>query len=73
MKVTALVPDDLIKDVQHFAMGGNLTESLLIALNEWVASRKLRSLGVEIRKQPLEFAPRFSAARVRGASRRRSL
>lgn len=35
MKVTALIPDELIEKVKAKSGGKNITESLIIALNEW--------------------------------------
>ncbi len=44
MKVTTLIPDDLIVEVKHYAGGKNLTESLISALKEWVSQRKIKEL-----------------------------
>ncbi len=69
MKVTAIIPEELIKEVHHYGRGKNLTQSLRIALLEWVALKKLRELNEEIRKNPIEFEDEFSAEKVRGLTR----
>lgn len=71
MKVTALIPDELIKDVKHFAGGKNLTESLVIALEEWLSLKKVHALNEEIMKKPLEFSKDFSAHEIREINRKR--
>ncbi len=40
MKVTALIPDELVNEVKYLTQGKNITESLTIALNEWVENQK---------------------------------
>lgn len=42
MKVTALIPDELVEEVKHLTQGKNITDSLIIALNEWVESQKTK-------------------------------
>ena len=44
MKVTALIPDDLVNEVKEVASGKNLTESLIIALRDWLNIQKLKGL-----------------------------
>ncbi len=71
MKVTALIPDELVNDVKHFAGGKNLTESLVIALEEWLSLKRIHSLNDQISKQPLQFSKDFSAAKAREVNRKR--
>jgi hypothetical protein len=71
MKVTALIPDELVNDVKHFAGGKNLTESLVTALEEWLSLKKVHALNDEISKKPLQFSKDFSAAKVREVNRKR--
>jgi len=61
MKVTALIPDDLIKNVKQLTGGKNITESLITALEEWISLKKIQSLNENIMKKPLEFSKDFSA------------
>ena len=71
MKVTALIPDELVNDVKHFAGGKNLTESLVTALEEWLSLKKIKHLNEDIMKKPLEFSKDFSAIKNREINRRR--
>lgn len=71
MKITALMDDELIRDVRTFSGGKNITESLVIALNDWLRIQKLRRLNAEIEKAPLHFADSFSASSVRRLNQRR--
>ena len=70
MKVTALIPDKLIDQVQAHAKGKNLTESLLKAVGEWSDLQKVRQLNQVVAKRPLKFTGTFSATRVRNLSRK---
>ncbi len=71
MKVTALIPDQLIGEISRYAAGSTLTESLVRALREWLALQKIGRLNKKIRKKPLQFAQDFSAEQVRRVNRRR--
>jgi len=55
MKVTALIPDELVKEVRQFASGKNLSESLIIALKEWSSIQKLKALKKKSRKNLSSF------------------
>jgi hypothetical protein len=70
MKVTALIPDKLVHEVQGFAKGKNLTESLVTALSEWNQQQKIRELYASVNSHPLHFAKEFSARRVRAINRK---
>lgn len=69
MKVTALIPDDLIIEVKHYAGGKNLTESLISALKEWVSQQKIKELNKQLKKKPLQFMDDFSADTIRSINR----
>ena len=71
MKVTALIPDELVNDVKHFAGGKNLTESLVTALEEWLSLKKVHALNDEIIKKPLLFSKGFSAQIIREVNRKK--
>lgn len=71
MKVTALLPDEVVREVSQTAHGKNLTESLVIALKEWLALKKLSRLNEKIIKQPLKFQADFSAEKIRSLNRER--
>ncbi|MFC2145421.1 DUF2191 domain-containing protein [Actinomycetota bacterium] len=70
MKVTAIISDELIKEVKNLTKGKNITESITIALKEWLALKKVKELNQVISKEPLEFNVDFSAERARESSRR---
>lgn len=69
MKVTALIPDDLVKEVNAQARGKTLTECLVIALNEWLAFKKISCLNRVVETDPLRF--QLSASQLRSRNRRR--
>ncbi len=71
MKVTALMPDDLVQEIKRYSTGRNLTESLVGALREWLAARKLRELNADLEKHPLDFGDGVSASSLRSANRNR--
>ncbi len=70
MKVTALLPDQLVSQVKAHAKGKTLTESLTIALREWLQLKKIAQLNQDVKDRPLEFQKGFSSAKVRGLSRK---
>ncbi len=69
MKVTAIIKDNLISEVRKLAKGRNLTESLTIALKEWVALKHIKKLNSIVSEHPLEFRSGFSASGVRDLNR----
>ncbi|HEY4656755.1 MAG TPA: type II toxin-antitoxin system VapB family antitoxin, partial [Cyclobacteriaceae bacterium] len=42
MKVTALLPEDLIQEVRKASGGKNITESIRIALEDYIARQRLK-------------------------------
>lgn len=70
MKVTAIISDDLIEEVKKHSRGRNLTESLTIALKEWLAAKKIKDLNNMIKESPLEFNPDLSANKIRDINRK---
>ena len=69
MKVTAIISDNLISEVKKYAKGKNLTESLTIALKEWLAVKRIKELNNLVKESPLEFNESFSAETIRGINR----
>ena len=55
MKVTALIPDDLISDVKEYTRGSTLTEAITIALKEWVDIYNIKELNKEISQNPIHI------------------
>lgn len=67
MKVTAIIPDELIKEAKLLSNAKNITDTLIIALNAYVAIEKLKAMGKEINKKPMKF--RYSAEEIRELNR----
>lgn len=70
MKVTAIIPDELVTEVKTLARGKNITESLILALDEWRKLKRLQGLNELIGKKPLKFKSGFSAFSVRALNRK---
>ena len=60
IKVTALIPDDLINNVVKLSKGKNITDSLSIALEYYVHRKKIE-----------QFQEGFSAEGIRELNRRK--
>ena len=71
MKVTAIIPDEIIADVQKYTGGKNITDSLIKALNDWLYTRRIKDLDQMLVEEPLEFREGYSASRVRNLSNRK--
>lgn len=69
MKVTALLSEDLIEEVKKLSGGKNITESITIALREWVAQKKIEEVTGFVTAEPLAFYGNFSAQSVRDLNR----
>ncbi len=59
MKVTALIADDLVAEVQRISGGKNITESITIALKHYLDSQKINKVFEEIESEPLVFREDF--------------
>lgn len=70
MKVTALIPDELVSEVKTKAGGKTLTDSLVVALSEWVSLKRLKELNEELEKSPLMFKDDYTSQKVRQINRR---
>ncbi len=70
MKVTGSLPDQLIEEVRAHAKGQTLTESLTLALEDWLRLKKISCLNEQVQRQPLEFSKNFSAGRTRALKQR---
>ncbi len=65
MKITALIPDNLIEEVKDYTNGKNITESLIKALSEWLQMQKIKKLNSTISKNPLKFQKEFPPEETR--------
>ncbi|MBM3713964.1 MAG: DUF2191 domain-containing protein [Actinobacteria bacterium] len=70
MKVTTIIPDELISSLKKYAKGATLTESLSIALKEWINLKVIKELNDIVRDKPLEFNYSFSAKKIREINRK---
>ena len=68
MKVTAIINDDLVQSVVKLTHGKNITEGLVIALEDYVYRKKIEELIAGIENEPLQF--RNSAEELREQNRR---
>jgi hypothetical protein len=71
MKVTALLPEKMIAEVRKLSKGKNITDSLRIALKEWIELKHITDLNGRIAAKPMEFTAEYSAPKVRELNRRR--
>ena len=70
MKITAILPDDLIHDVQEYSGGKNITDSLIRALTDWLYAKRIEKLNHELKDEPLQFKEGFSAEYIRKLNKR---
>lgn len=68
MKVTAIIPDDLIADAMELSKAETITETLKVALVNYIRSQKVKQIGATIVSEPLEF--KYSAQELRDLNRR---
>ncbi len=71
MKVTALIPDELVEKVRKTTGGKNITESIIIALKSYLSNQKINRLIDEVEKDPLSFNEDFVAYGIRDLNRNR--
>ena len=67
MKVTAIIDDALIKEAIRYSNAKSTTEAVKIALQEYIALKRLRELGNQIKTKPLKF--NHSADEIRSLNR----
>jgi len=67
MKVTAIIPDELVKETQTLSNAKNITEAMIIALNSYVSLEKLKAMGEAINENPLQF--KYTAQEIRDLNR----
>jgi hypothetical protein len=69
MKVTALLPDNIVEEVKKLSGGKNITESLVIALKDYISRQKIRKAVQKLKDKPLQFKDNFTAEKVRSLNR----
>lgn len=67
MKVTAIIPDELVKEAKSLSNAKNITEAMIIALNSYVSLEKLKAMGKAINKKPLQL--NYTAQEIRKLNR----
>ena len=69
MKVTALISDELISRVRKVSGGKNITESLTIALEEYLKQKEISYLMDEVNDEAFQFNEN-SASYIRKINRK---
>jgi hypothetical protein len=67
MKVTAIIDDETIKDAMKYSEASTVTDTLKIALNEYIRLQKLKNLSNLIKNQPMRF--KYTADQIRNLNR----
>ena len=71
MKVTAIINDELVQTVVKLSQSKNITEGLVIALEDYVYRKKIEELINDFENNPLQF--RHSADEIREVNRRKRI
>ena len=69
MKVTAIINDELITNVIELSHGKNITEGVVIALEDYVYSKRIEQLIEGFDARPVEFKDGYSAGSIRELNR----
>lgn len=67
MKVTAIIDENVIKDAMKYSKASTITETLKVALNEYIRLQKLKELGTLVKDKPIQF--QYSADEIRNLNR----
>lgn len=70
MKVTALIPEDIISETKKYSGGKDITESLMIALQDYLSRQRIKKSINKVKARPLEFKAGFTAGRIRKLNRK---
>ena len=71
MKVTAIISDELIERVRHVSGGKNITESLIIALEEYLKQKEISYLIGKVGNEALLLNEDVTAYKIRKINRKR--
>lgn len=55
MKVTAIINENVIKDAMKYSKASTITETLKVALNEYIRLQKLKDLSKQVKNNPIHF------------------
>ena len=64
-----MLDDQMIQELLALSGGKNITDSLRIAIKDWIRKEKLRRLADSISKHPLDFNESFTAEEIRNSNR----
>jgi hypothetical protein len=53
MKVTAIIDDDLVNNVRLYTQSSTITETITIALKDWLDNYHIRELNNKILQNPI--------------------
>jgi len=53
MKVTAILADELVKNVKAYTRSSTITEAITIALKDWVNIYNIKELNKQIKQTPI--------------------
>lgn len=67
MKVTAIIDDKTIKDAMTYSKASTVTDTLKIALKEYIRLQKLKNLSKRVKDKPLIF--KYNADQIRNFNR----
>jgi hypothetical protein len=67
MKVTAIIPDELVRETQALSNAKNITEAMITALKAYISVEKLKAMGKMINNNPLQF--KHTAEEIREINR----
>ena len=67
MKVTAIIADEVIEEAMKYSKASTITETLKIALQEYIAKQKVKQLSGYVLNEPLKFE--YSAKQLRRKNR----
>jgi len=63
MKITAIIPDEMIREAMSYAEAETVTDTLKTALTAYIANKKLKQMGSYVMEEPLQF--KYSAKTLR--------
>jgi hypothetical protein len=55
MKVTVILPDELVKEALEYTKAETITEALKIVLKGYISKQKFKKMSLSILQEPLEF------------------
>lgn len=55
MKITVILPDELVKEALEYTKAETITEALKMALKGYISNQKLKKMSLSILQEPLEL------------------